>query len=308
MGIHHGHVLRILRDGAESRAELARRAKLSATTLTHVSAQLLRDGSILECEASTAPGIGRPAQAVRLAPDAHCVAGVHIGAGNVQVAITDLKAVPKASAAFGFDPGSVSPNRVVEQVSATVLNLAEQIQIDPTRLLGVGIGVPGPVDPARRPAAPCLASMFGWRNVPLADKLEDALRLFRQPSSTMSAPWRSPRPARHRARTCRPCSISISARASRRRTDGRRCAVQAGRPWRRRLGHIQIAPEKASAAPAAMSAASKPSSASTRLDGCGRPCRAWRPLGAACSATSNAIPRPGTWCWRPPDHGPWPRG
>ena len=176
MGIHHGHVLRILRDeGPQSRAELARRAKLSATTLTHVSAQLLRDGSILECEASTAPGIGRPAQAVRLAPDAHCVAGVHIGAGNVQVAITDLKAVPKASAAFGFDPGSVSPNRVVEQVSATVLNLAEQIQIDPTRLLGVGVGVPGPVNSARRKAL--LSINLGWRDVPLADKLERAIKL-----------------------------------------------------------------------------------------------------------------------------------
>ena len=85
MGAHHGQILRILRDeGPQSRAALARRSKLSATTLTHVTAHLLRDGSVLESETSGSIGVGRPAQAVRLVPDAHSVAGVHIGAGHVQ--------------------------------------------------------------------------------------------------------------------------------------------------------------------------------------------------------------------------------
>lgn len=176
MGIHHGHILRILRDeGAQSRAELSRRSKLSATTLTHVTAALLRDGSILEGETYGANGVGRPAQAVRLAPEARNVAGVHIGAGNVQVTITDLLARPKAGAAFSFDTTCADPDDIVRQVSRTVVQLAEESQLEAKSLLGVGIGVPGPVDAARRSA---LASInVGWRNVPLADKLEDALQL-----------------------------------------------------------------------------------------------------------------------------------
>lgn len=176
MGIHHGHILRILRDeGAQSRAELSRRSKLSATTLTHVTAALLRDGSILEGETYGANGVGRPAQAVRLAPEARNVAGVHIGAGNVQITITDLLARPKASAAFAFDTASADPDDIVRQVSRSVVELAEETQVDVKSMLGVGIGVPGPVDAGRRTA---LASInVGWRNVPLADKLEDALRL-----------------------------------------------------------------------------------------------------------------------------------
>lgn len=177
MGVHHGHILRILRDeGPQSRADLSRRSKLSATTLTHVTAALLRDGSILEGEFNGPNGVvGRPAQAVKLAPEARSVAGVHIGAGNVQVAITDLLARPKATAAFAFDTEAADPDEIVSQVSRTITELAAEVQVETSRLLGVGIGVPGPVDPARRTA---LASInVGWRNVPLADKLEDALRL-----------------------------------------------------------------------------------------------------------------------------------
>ncbi|TIS83119.1 MAG: Lrp/AsnC family transcriptional regulator, partial [Mesorhizobium sp.] len=43
MGVHHGAILRILRDdGPQSRAELARRTALSPTALTHLTAHLLR--------------------------------------------------------------------------------------------------------------------------------------------------------------------------------------------------------------------------------------------------------------------------
>jgi len=177
MGIHHGHILRLLRDeGPLSRADLSRRSGLSATTLTHVTAALLRDGSILECEAGASGGaIGRPAQAVRLAPEARCVAGIHIGAGNVQIALTDLLAQPKATASFAFDTTAADPDEIVGHVSRKVTELAAETQIETGNLIGVGVGVPGPVDPNRRRA---LASInVGWRDVPLADKVENALRL-----------------------------------------------------------------------------------------------------------------------------------
>lgn len=176
MGIHHGHILRVLRDeGPQSRAALSRRAKLSATTLTHVTAQLLREGYIRENETNGAARVGRPAQAVRLVADAARVAGVHIGAGHVQVAITDLKAEPKAMASFEFDIDSADPDRVVERVAASVAGLAAEIQVDGASLLGVGVGVPGPVDTDRRRA---LASInVGWRELPMADKLEHAIGL-----------------------------------------------------------------------------------------------------------------------------------
>jgi len=176
MSIHHGHVLRILRDeGPLSRAELARRSKLSATTLTHVTAHLLKDGTVIESETGGVGSVGRPAQAIRLVPEAYTVAGVHIGAGNVQVSITDLQASAKGMASFDFDLPSADPVVIIKRISGIVANLAEEAQIETKRLLGVGISVPGPVDIGRRKA---IASInIGWKNVPFADLMEQALSL-----------------------------------------------------------------------------------------------------------------------------------
>ena len=67
MGSNHGQILRILRDqGPQSRAELARRSKLSATTLTHVTAQLLSSRDVVECEEVDRVRVGRPSQAIKL--------------------------------------------------------------------------------------------------------------------------------------------------------------------------------------------------------------------------------------------------
>jgi predicted NBD/HSP70 family sugar kinase len=174
MGVHHGHVLRILRDeGPQSRAELARRSKLSATTLTHVTAHLLKDGSVIELETGGLGSVGRPAQAIRLAPEAYAVAGVHIGASNVQVTITDVRASTKVAMSFDFDVPGADPAIIVKRISEAVISLAEEAQIETKRLLGIGISVPGPVDAARRKA---IASInIGWKNVPFADLMEQAL-------------------------------------------------------------------------------------------------------------------------------------
>ncbi len=174
MNVHQRHVLRMLRDdGPLARGVLAKRSRLSATTITHVTAKLLSEGLVAEMENGGSASVGRPAQAVRLVDDARQVAGVHIGAGGVVVAITDLKAAPKAVASFAFDSGSSSPESIVERTASRVGELA--VRAGARRLLGVGVGVPGPVDAGRRRA---LASInMGWTDVPVAELLEEMLGL-----------------------------------------------------------------------------------------------------------------------------------
>jgi predicted NBD/HSP70 family sugar kinase len=174
VGIHHGRILRILRDdGPQSRVTLARRSNLSATTLTHLAAQLLRDGVVTNAGGGGSTSVGRPAQAIGLVADAFNVAGVHVGAGTVQVAITDLKACSKAMTAFTFDVTSTAPDALVKRIATALTRLAAK---NPSkRLMAIGVGVPGPVDSGRRKV---LASInVGWKNVPLADMLESAMKL-----------------------------------------------------------------------------------------------------------------------------------
>ena len=174
MGVHHGSVLRILRDaGPLSRAELARRSRLSPTTLTHVTAQLLRDGVIMETETHPAGqgAIGRPAQALRIVREARVVAGVNIGAGHVELTMADLQAATKGWRSFGFDAKGTEPRALVREVARQLTELSDEIQLDRSRRLGSGLRVPGPVDAGRRIVQ--AAINVGWSHVPIADLLEE---------------------------------------------------------------------------------------------------------------------------------------
>ncbi|WP_312367466.1 ROK family transcriptional regulator [Ensifer sp.] len=169
MGNHRGDILCILRDeGPQSRASLARRSKLSATTLTHVTAALLQDGAVLESEIAETSGIGRPGQAIKLIPDAFHVAGIHLGAGLVQIAITDLTASARATASFDYSVRDTPPDEVVARAAEALARLLDEA--GHPRLLGVGVGVPGPVNADQRSILTSINT--GWRNLPLADAFE----------------------------------------------------------------------------------------------------------------------------------------
>lgn len=161
--------MRILRDeGPQSRATLSRRSKLSATTLTHLAAQMLADGVVCEQETPANGTIGRPGLTLALQPDSRHVAGVHIGAGLVQLVITNLVGQIKAEASFQFQLPGASPEAVITEIAAEIHRLMAVGNVQ--QLLGIGLAVPGPVDMEQRHI---LASInTGWRNLPLAAMLE----------------------------------------------------------------------------------------------------------------------------------------
>ena len=176
MNIHIGNILSILRDcGPQSRADLARRSSLSATTLTHVTARLLKEGLVIESETAASSRLGRPAHALHLARDARKVAGVHIGAGNIQIALTDLCATPRITDRFEFDIVTAEPAGLVDRIADRVQQLAAEIQIDPESLVGVGVGFPGAVDAMRRVALTSINLGFGQEA--LADRFEKRLKV-----------------------------------------------------------------------------------------------------------------------------------
>ncbi|MDO5657444.1 MAG: ROK family transcriptional regulator [Paracoccus sp. (in: a-proteobacteria)] len=173
MGIHHGIILRILRDkGPQSRSALARSAGLSPTTLTHIAAQLLRDGTIAEVDPKGVTTPGRPATLMRIIPGARHVAGVHIGAGSVQVAICDLAANVLGFERFDYADGT-APLALVAPACDALRRLAHARGIRPEALAGLGVAVLGPVDAARR--VNLLAFTMGWRDVGFADAFEAEL-------------------------------------------------------------------------------------------------------------------------------------
>lgn len=157
--------------GSLSRAEISRRAKLSLPTVAAIVRDLERDGLVRVVEPESHPGVvGRPSPRVELNPDGAFVLAADIGATVTRLALCDLLGYPMHHGTIptpGTDPAST--------ITGLVVGLKTFMQAKPkARVQGLAVGVPGYV------SADCRTVLFasnlpGWRDIPLADALEDAL-------------------------------------------------------------------------------------------------------------------------------------
>ena len=180
MGNHDGLILRMLRDaGPLPRAELARRSGLSPTTLTKLTGRLIEYGIIGETEpaadAASSAFIGRPPIDIALLSDSFYVLAVHIGLDTVRVALANLRAELFRQTDFRFVPGHDTAEAVIGQLAASIRTLLAKARIARSRILGIGVAAPGPVDESHRRIL--LSINVGWRDVPFADLLEEAIGL-----------------------------------------------------------------------------------------------------------------------------------
>ncbi|MCH6163188.1 ROK family transcriptional regulator [Streptomyces marispadix] len=144
--LHRANLERVVRAvrmaGSLTQAEIARTTGLSAATVSNIVRELKESGTVQVTPTSAG---GRRARAVSLSGDAGAVVGVDFGHSHLRVAVGNLahqvlaeEAEPidvDASAAEGFDRAE----QLVHRLIATT-GIARE------KLIGVGLGVPGPID------------------------------------------------------------------------------------------------------------------------------------------------------------------
>ncbi|WP_326606222.1 ROK family transcriptional regulator [Streptomyces sp. NBC_01799] len=144
--LHRANLERVVRAvrlaGSLTQAEIARTTGLSAATVSNIVREL-KDGGTVEVTPTSAGG--RRARSVSLSGDAGIVIGVDFGHTHLRVAIGNLahrvlaeEAEPldvDASSAQGFGRAEQLVNRLIETTG-----------ISPGKVIGVGLGVPGPID------------------------------------------------------------------------------------------------------------------------------------------------------------------
>jgi predicted NBD/HSP70 family sugar kinase len=164
-------VLRLLAEqGGLSRRELAARTGLSIPTVTSIVGDLADEGHVTEAVPPVpVPRRGPRATVVTLNRTASTVLGIDIGTDEVRVGLTDLTGLVTPVAQAPFDRGA-PPGRVLDAAVAAAAPIAEAAAHP---IIGIGVGVPGPVDPAGRRSMLSLA--LGWRDVAVAGHLEAAL-------------------------------------------------------------------------------------------------------------------------------------
>jgi predicted NBD/HSP70 family sugar kinase len=162
-----------------SRASLARLSGLSPSTVTAITASLLEDGYLLEDEQATGSSsgkgpIGRPATMLRVDPAAGHAVGIKVTADNLTAAVTDLAAAPLGIATVPRRHED-DPTAVGDLFETVILNALEAAGVPRERLVGIGVGVPGIVDPETRRVAD--SPLLEWAHLDLVELLEERLAL-----------------------------------------------------------------------------------------------------------------------------------
>jgi glucokinase-like ROK family protein len=137
---HQATLLRLLRDGGRSRAELGDVVELSRSKLNLELDRLIEVGLVEQAGLAASRG-GRRSGMVRLSPDIR-FAGIDIGATSVDVAVTngELEILGHVSEPCDVRLG---PAPVLDRAMELLGKLREQRLF--TQLNGAGVGVPGPV-------------------------------------------------------------------------------------------------------------------------------------------------------------------
>jgi predicted NBD/HSP70 family sugar kinase/biotin operon repressor len=163
--------------GAASRAELARRTGLSRTTVASIVGDLQGEGMLVEREngSGASPRGGRPPRLLFFSRSAGAVLGIDFGKRHLRVAAADLSHVIVAEAERPMRTDEPADTGL-ETATALADEVLEEGGISRADVIGVGLGLPGPID-MRSGRVGSSSILPGWVGVRAADELGSRLGL-----------------------------------------------------------------------------------------------------------------------------------
>jgi predicted NBD/HSP70 family sugar kinase len=166
-------ILELIRRAPEgiSRAEIAVQTGLVPQTASNAVKQLIEQGLVVEA-GTLIQGPGKPPVILRLEPRSRFAVGVHIDPGFITYVLLNLAGQIVAESTHRT-PSPQDPVAVVAEIVDQIDSLARTAAVDKSRILGIGLATPGPIDAVRGVIVdPPL--MMGWWNVPIRDAVATA--------------------------------------------------------------------------------------------------------------------------------------
>jgi predicted NBD/HSP70 family sugar kinase len=157
-----------------SRADIAALTGLAPQTISNSTRRLLDDGLVVEA-GTRQQGRGKPPTMLRLLPQSRFAVGVNVDPIRIEYVLVDLAGEVVAQT-DSRPPSPEEPGAVIEHIAGEIESLIRAAAVERDRVLGIGIGVPGPID-ADRGVILDPPHLIGWRNVPLRDALAAATGL-----------------------------------------------------------------------------------------------------------------------------------
>ena len=166
-----GGLLKLIREGAATtRAELVDVTGLARSTVSQRVDDLLANRLLVEVGGAPSTG-GRPPTLLEFNRDAGVVLAADLGATHSRLAVSDLRAEPLATVTAERDIAE-GPDTILRWVEAEFVRLLERAGKSEVDVMGVGIGLPGPVEFASgRAVSPPI--MPGWDGYGVRDRLAE---------------------------------------------------------------------------------------------------------------------------------------
>jgi predicted NBD/HSP70 family sugar kinase len=157
--------------GGLSRVELAQIVGLSPQTISNISRRLLDQNLIVEA-GKEGSGPGKPRTILRLNPGGMYALGVHLDPAVTTFVVLDLVGAVVRHSRIKT-PGGNDPSAVIATIAAEIAQLVEDSGVDRSRIAGLGVAAPGPIDLDNGTVVdpPLLP---GWDRVELRDALARA--------------------------------------------------------------------------------------------------------------------------------------
>lgn len=146
----------LLNRGPTHRAELARLAGVSRTTVSTIISELLERNLVIETEPPAGKRLdGRAREVLTINPAAGAAAGLDFTLRNIDVFITDLAGQPLGNAGATIQADASWTDRAAAAL-ALLDNLLDEARLSRPDLIGVGVGVPGQIASATGTVGPSL--------------------------------------------------------------------------------------------------------------------------------------------------------
>src|SRR5215208_1719508 len=160
--------------GVTSRAHLARHTGLSRSTVSTIVAGLQAEGIVVDRDADgrAATGGGRPPALIALDPGAGFAIGVDFGKRHLAVALADLSHELLAEE-WREMPDDYDASTGIESAAELVELVLGAAGADRERVLGVGMGLPGPVH--RSGVVGSSAILPGWAGTHAAERMSEII-------------------------------------------------------------------------------------------------------------------------------------
>lgn len=153
-------VLGLVRDGAATRVELAELTGLTPQAVSKIIARLVAAGLVAEGGTRNV-GVGKPRTLLTVVPGGAHAFGAHVDRDELRVVLTDLTGAVVRRSSTPL-PVGFTPAVVVDALAAAVSS------VEVERLLGVGIGIAGPLD-FRDGVVHDATGLPGWHDIPLRE-------------------------------------------------------------------------------------------------------------------------------------------